>query len=128
MQMERDHAAELTQGAQEAMSALRETYDRKKAEAEPHRQQRKELKETAQRTADKFRCVGMPFCEGDPNLGRLPNFPATLVTTLDAVNVGKWSLFMQCASNGAQLCILREDPCRLLVTQGPAGGECGAQV
>lgn len=53
--MERDHAAELTQGAQETMSTLRETYDRKKSEAEPHRQQRKELKETAQRTADKFR-------------------------------------------------------------------------
>jgi hypothetical protein len=55
--MERDHAAELTQGAQEAYGTLREAYDRKKAEAEPHRQQRKELKETAQRTADKFRCA-----------------------------------------------------------------------
>ena len=57
VQMERDHAAEFTQGAQEAMGTLRDTYESKKAEAEPHRQQRKELKETAQRTSDKFRCA-----------------------------------------------------------------------
>ena len=58
--MERDHAAELTQGAQEALSMLRESYDRKKAEAEPHRQLRREAKDIAQRTADKFRCAAPP--------------------------------------------------------------------
>lgn len=80
--MERDHAAELTQGAQEAYSTLREAYDRKKAEAEPYRQQRKELKETAQRTADKFRCAPVRLFgrwHGARHLGRTPthdaNFP-----------------------------------------------------
>ena len=57
MQMERDRAAELTQGAQEDFSQLRNTYDARKAEADPHRARRKELRETAARTSEKFKCA-----------------------------------------------------------------------
>ena len=60
--MERDRAAELTQGAQEAHSQLRDTYDARKAEADPHRARRKELRDTAARTSDKFKCARGQGC------------------------------------------------------------------
>ena len=93
--MERDHAAELTQGAQEAMSALRETYDQKKVEAEPHRQQRKELKETAKRTADKFRCVAMPVCEGGSHPGAFPQAQCYNIGLTNEGTRSRWRKYRQ---------------------------------
>ena len=56
MQIERDHAAENTQSAQEILTELRETYEAKKAEAEPFRQRRRELREAAKQTSENFKC------------------------------------------------------------------------
>ena len=57
VQIERDHASENTQSAQEILTELRETYEAKRAEAEPFRQRRRELREAAQQTSEKFKCV-----------------------------------------------------------------------
>ena len=45
MQMERDAANELTQMAQEGYNTVRQQYDAKREEAEPHRARRRELRE-----------------------------------------------------------------------------------
>ena len=45
--MERDAASEATQAAQADFNAVREHYEAKKAEAEPHRVRRKSLREAA---------------------------------------------------------------------------------
>lgn len=45
MQMERDAANELTQTAQEGYNTVRQQYDAKREEAEPHRARRRELRE-----------------------------------------------------------------------------------
>ena len=55
-QIERDHAAEHTQSAQELLTELRETYEAKRAEAEPFRQRRRDLREAAQQSSEKFKC------------------------------------------------------------------------
>ena len=44
-QMERDAANELTQTAQEGYNTVRQQYDAKREEAEPHRARRRELRE-----------------------------------------------------------------------------------
>jgi YD repeat-containing protein len=43
--MERDAANELTQTAQEGYNTVRQQYDAKREEAEPHRARRRELRE-----------------------------------------------------------------------------------